>query len=412
MALRGKNFSGRTAQLRLWTGLSPYVGGELLPSDSPGSAHGAYIGPEVYNCLSGLATTVFDELALHAGTRELGRHRIWHLVQAFRLDKLFDRSPFTLSGGEQALLAVVSAIALNPGRLAIDSALEQVDTNSKSHLVDWLRTERGSKLETRIADNRLSEFESSLDIKDVTTADVAPLDGRLTFGPIDPLKYSKVTPTASNLILDNVRFRYPNGPDILRQVSMEFQAGRLYMLEGANGAGKSTLAKLLTGVLRPTGGTIRAQPGNGDPWQRPGQIATYHSQNPDLQLFSTTVAEEVRSGIAARGLASDELSKRISNVLDTCGLSAVGEEHPLDLPFVIRKRVALASTIVTAAPWLILDEPTLGQDDQTSSALAFLINRFVADGMGVIVISHSSWFRKQLSATPLRLRDGILSLAP
>ncbi len=85
------------------------------------------------------------------------------------------------------------------------------------------------------------------------------------------------------------------------------------------------------------------------------------------------------------------------------GLTDMAHMHPLDLPFVLRKRVALAATLAMGCPWMILDKPTLGQDDETVLSLANIIERLLANGLGIVIISHSRWFRSLIPAKEIEL---------
>ena len=408
VALAGRNFSGRTHLLRCWTGLDLWEG-DVEALGYRGDALAAYIGPEVYNSISGLAVTVGQELVLHCANG-LGGDRISALAEQLRLPPLFDRNPFTLSGGEQTCLAITSALALQPGALAIDCPTEQLDLDLKMQLLKWMSDGMARTTATVIADNRLAEYENEFrTVMHLEGASKTPNSSlRLRFDPICPSFYPEcAVRRPCTLGVDGVMFRYPKGPVVLREVSARLDPA-LYVLDGRNGVGKSTLAKLLCGVLKPNRGRILAGQTELCPWKRPGDTVAYHYQNPDLQLFSTSVEEEILAGPRALRSAGEELARRAEDIICAFGLSHVRGEHPLDLPFVIRKRVALAATLAMGRPWIILDEPTLGQDDAASEALASIIEKLLGVGVGIIVITHSVWFRQRLSARLLRLENGII----
>jgi energy-coupling factor transport system ATP-binding protein len=388
----GPNFSGRTNFLRTQTGLDstsrPLVG--LGPRD-------IYVGPEIYNAVSGLAPTVRVELALHGGdTRE-----IVELAEEVGLTSLFARNPVTLSGGEQAALVTIAGLALRPRILALDCALEQIEPARKASLCSFLSTRVRSGTLTLVADNRISDCCRFFD-RAIKPPPIPASARRLDIGPVSDTIDIQPLETSSALELSGVSFRYRRGDElVLRNVSAVLNPGRVYHLRGANGAGKTTLAKLMCGVLHPTGGTISVGADRVNSWLRPGRIVAYHFQNPDVQLFCTKVRTEIGIGAADAHCAAA--------VIKSFGLDGVLEEHPLDLPFVLRKRVALAATIAMCRPWFIVDEPTLGQDDPTSHAIAHMIMTLAAMGTGVIVISHSEWFAELLHADSIYLKDGTLS---
>lgn len=400
----GHNFSGRTDSLRAFTGL------DMAHAESPRPS--AYIGPEVYNAISGLAASVEDEVRLHAG----GSVETSVAAELFRrvgLDGLADRNPFVLSGGEQALLAVVSALALVPVSLAVDCALEQVDHVTKIALLRYLRRGTFPKTAIVMADNRLDECAEVTDGAPTVTPEPSgrPIDGR-RLGPIcSDIPLSLLSSEPRTLALESLRFRYPKGGFSLDDITLQLEPGRVYLMTGPIGAGKTTLAKLLCGVLRPARGRILSGATEYRPWLRPGQLVAYHFQNPDLQLFGTTVADEIQAGPRASGMRTDERRRRTDALLDAFGLSEVERQHPLDLPFVGRKRVAMAATLAMGCPWVVLDEPTLGQDRPSSEAVARVLEHAAAAGTGIMVISHSVWLRQRLSATVLQLDGGTISNA-
>lgn len=406
--LEGPNFSGRTDLLRSLTGIN-HPSGTRLSQVQQFIRPTVYIGPEVYNSISGLCSTVDDELQLHSGCSPQ-QFYLANMAQEFGLFALGDRNPFTLSGGEQALLTLTSALALHPSILAVDCALEQIDPKLKVQLLKWLLNGTYPETAIAIADNRMSECEEFSQLHhSVKISSDLPLQGRLRFDPIrddGPLQI-RVNPT-SRLFLDSITFRYRHGPQVLNNVSIQLESSKLYTLQGRNGAGKSTLARVLSGVLKPNTGEMIAGKSPVKPWKQPGQLVAYHFQNPDLQLFSTSVEDEIQAGPRALGLSSHECADLGAALMYSFGLSHIRKEHPLDLPFAIRKRVALAATIAMGRPWVILDEPTLGQDISSSEAIAKIITGLVAIGTGVIVISHSLWFRRRLPARTLRLEKGVL----
>lgn len=406
VALDGPNFSGRTELLRWLTGLgngdgpSPdYVASSGRPS--------AYIGPEVYNSLSGLAATAKAELQLHnaPGSERL----IEELTEDLGVVRFQNRNPFQLSGGEQVLLAVSSGLALQPTTLAIDCALEQLEWTMKLRLLRWLQSARFGTTCVLLADNQLSEcgrFEPTLSLRD---PGARRRDHDLVFDPIRselPTYIKPMRPCA--LSLKSLAFHYRQGGTVLRNASSELRPGQLYLLTGPNGSGKSTLAKLLSGVLRPRSGKLLVDELVYQPWTQPGQLVAYHFQNPDLQLFSTSVSAEIQAGPRALGLSPSEAARQADAAIAAFGLTHVRDEHPLDLPFVIRKRVAMAATLAMGRPWMILDEPTLGQDATSSEAIASLLTGLLSFGLGIVIISHSLWLRRRLSAQMLRIEGGIL----
>lgn len=406
VAVEGRNFTGRTDLLRHFVGLSDHRGGP----DAQHDRQGAFIGPEIYNALSGLALSVEDEIRLHAETSRSSL-KVDHLLEMLGLEPLSARNPFDLSGGEQALTALAAALALEPKRLSLDCCFEQVDADMRDRILHLLCVEMRYATQVALADNRLQEY-SLNPFRCVRTTPEPSSTGQ---HPVDltPMKAPTQLPlsgVAPEIVLDGVRFSYQHGATpVVRDLSATLQPGNVYLLEGRNGSGKSTLAKILCGILRPQKGMLRADGDVFCPWREPGQVFAYHFQNPDLQLFCSSVNDELGAGPRALRTSAQLLDRGTHFWAEVFGLSRSMECHPLDLPFVGRKRVALAATLTMARRWLILDEPTLGQDDETSQALVDIIKKLTACHYGVVVISHSVDFRRQLAGRHLLLEGGILA---
>lgn len=385
----GPNFSGRSSLLRSLTGLPP-----ADPVSVPALPHkigvGAYVGPEIYNSLSALAPTVAEELRL-ASVGDAALSGGLAALRDLGFAGIQDRNPFQVSGGEQAVVAAISAALGRPQTLALDCCLEQIDSEVRAKLLDRLLELLPKNGTMLLADNRLSEY-PNLD-NGIRLATQKFLVGGIKAPPIEiRTNQCLVAPNPCTLGLGSVYFSYPGGPQVLRGCTAQLEPGNAYLLQGPNGSGKSTLARILCGALRPVAGRIYVNGREVRPWLRPAETVAYHFQNPDLQLFSHTVWEEVTAGIPQR-LTGPERDRITRALLEVFGLSDVAQAHPLDLPFVLRKRVALAATLSMLRPWLILDEPTLGQDDRSTEGLVALLHSLCSVGYGIIVITHSSFLR-------------------
>ena len=387
----GANFSGRSEFIRAATGFAASSRFSRL------GCRGAYVGPEVYNSLSALAQTVFQELRIN------GRDPNDNFLRDIGISDLLSRNPFTLSGGEQVLVAIASASANRYDVIGLDCATEQLDTRHRAAVFEYLSAAQSSL--TFVVDNRTTDGEAAL-FRSARNFQ-CEIPGRFEIAP-DQLSEVPVDPVP--LRIEDLWFRYSKeAPWVLKRCSATLEPGRVHVLSGPNGIGKSTFAKLLTGVLKPQRGKIHVLYRNGrytDLWQRPGSVVAYHFQNPDLQLFATTVQDEMR--LSLRDTECEDLSRFGQSVVSSFGLSGLLEEHPLDLPFVLRKRVAVAATVAMARPWLILDEPIVSQDQNAALRMSEIVKQLSRDGVGIIIISHSGWFDGLFDAIQLRICDGEL----
>lgn len=163
---------------------------------------------------------------------------------------------------------------------------------------------------------------------------------------------------------------------------------------GQNGAGKSTLAKLMNGLLRPTQGEVLVdnQVTSTLTTAQVSKKVGYVFQNPDNQIFQSTVEKEVGYGLK---LDNVRKNRRVNEVLEITGMEKYRQDNPYDLPLSLRKFVALAAVLAMDTHTVILDEPTAGQDLNGLKKLESIIKRLESLGKTIIVISHDMNFVAQ-----------------
>lgn len=192
------------------------------------------------------------------------------------------------------------------------------------------------------------------------------------------------------LEFQRVSYRYADsqGAAALADLSFTLAAGECMAVVGPSGAGKSTLARLALGLLRPDRGGVRlgGLPTDSTPVSDLAQVGGLVLQNPLLQLLASRVDDELRLGLGHLPMA--EVERRVEEGLERFALASVRSRHPLALSEGQRRRVALAAVLVRQPRMLVLDEPTLGQDELQRVALASLIRSLAATGTAVLAISH------------------------
>ncbi len=162
--------------------------------------------------------------------------------------------------------------------------------------------------------------------------------------------------------LEGVWYAYPDGRAALRGVDLTLEPGEILALIGPNGAGKSTLLLALAGLL-PVEGRLwyQGQPLLGLKDPRRFSIGLLF-QDPDPQLFSLTVYEDVAFGPRQLGLPEEEVAQRVREALEKVGLRGFEERSPHHLSFGEKRRAALAAVLAMHPQVLLLDEPTSNLD--------------------------------------------------
>lgn len=177
------------------------------------------------------------------------------------------------------------------------------------------------------------------------------------------------------LTISNLSYHYPDGTPALREIDLTIAAGERVALLGVNGAGKSTLLLQLNGTLRPSSGAIVVDGLPVTP-QNLRQIRARVGlvfQDPDDQLFSPTVFEDVAFGPLYMGLAPAEVDRRVQQALQAVGMTGYEQRPPHRLSLGQRKRVALATVLAMQPSLLALDEPSAGLDPRARRGLSELL---------------------------------------
>lgn len=211
---------------------------------------------------------------------------------------------------------------------------------------------------------------------------------------------------------EDVCFSYPDATShALNHVSFTVEEGEACALMGPNGCGKSTALRLLLGLDHPESGIVRfagqavdaASMADRGFAKRLRQRVGLVFQDPDVQLFCPTVADEIAFGPRQMGLGDEEVDRRVADCLALFGLEALADRAPWRLSGGEKRRCALACVVSLGPDLLCLDEPTNGLDERSYDQLVSFLSAFVQAGKTVLVATHDQAFARQLGARPLTL---------
>jgi len=359
-------------------------------------------------------------------------------------------SIFHLSGGQKQKVAIASNLAIAPQILVLDSPTADLDPISSREVVNTLldlRTREPSKtfivVDSDISDvitlaDRIIVMDNGEIVLDSTPVDLLrnhfhELDklgirmpdhirmmhwlssrfpeltafhleeekvrqileeytssGRLRF-TLPPSARSNSAPDNPVVRFKDVSFGYSNGPTILEKVSLDIQHGEFLAIVGENGTGKSTLMKLICGLIQPVSGIIETSGVNTttSKLEEVLQHVGYLFQNPDNQLFMSTVEDEIAFGPRRRNCPPEEVADRVNAALDMVGLQDSRQQHPFTLSRGQRQRLAAATVLAAQPKLLLLDEPTTGQDQVALDNLMHLTQHLIDDlGASVVMVTH------------------------
>ena len=371
---------------------------------------------------------VGDDVAFGMENLGVAREEIWPRVEnsleAVGLSVPLDHSTTELSGGQKQRLALASILAMGPGLLLLDEPTANLDPSGVAEVraaVETVVERTGATVV--VVEHRVDVWASLVDrvivVADGAIAADGPLDEVLAqqgdalrergiwlpgddvaaeVGPAPEVApaSSEATPIAR---VTDLTIGYDASAPVRSGIDLMIERGVSTCIVGANGAGKSTFALTLAGLLPPLEGTVEVETSDGtrgDPheWsskQLLGRMSMVF-QEPEYQFLAATVAEELAIGPRAAGMSEEEIAPLVDEHLEALGLTALARANPMTLSGGEKRRLSVATALISAPELLILDEPTFGQDRGTWLGLVRLLRAALERGVTLVSITHDPAF--------------------
>jgi energy-coupling factor transport system ATP-binding protein len=322
-----------------------------------------------------LAVSVEEEIIF--GLENLGlpppaiHQRLQQTLARFGLEGLRARSPQTLSGGEQQKLALAAITARQPPVLVLDEPLSMLDGTAAADLVAHLSQLSRSGTTVVVCEHRAEHLQTIPELRALYLTRTSPNESLIPNSQFTPLPMPQSSPF--QLEVSNLGVELGGRP-VLKNLNLCLVGGQVVAVVGRNGVGKTTLLRALAGLQKHSGEISL----DGAP---PDLGLVF--QNADLQLFNASVRDELFYRLPQPDMAL------YAQLLGRLGLTQYQESPPLLLSEGEKKRVALA-TVLMRQPrhGLLLDEPSLGQDEAHKASLIRLARALVAVGRLVVLTTH------------------------
>lgn len=199
--------------------------------------------------------------------------------------------------------------------------------------------------------------------------------------------------------LRGVSYAYAGKYEALRDISINIKSGEQIAIMGANGSGKSTLLSILNALIYPTKGEYYAfgNPVEADVFDSLGENEAcryfrkkvgFVFQNSDIQLFSSTVYDEIAFGPLQLDLPKEEVKQRVEDIISLMGISHLRDRSPHTLSGGEKKKVCIASVLSVNPDVLLLDEPTAGLDPRSQLWLVEFLQELGMAGKTIITATH------------------------
>ncbi|MBD3194651.1 MAG: ATP-binding cassette domain-containing protein [Candidatus Lokiarchaeota archaeon] len=210
------------------------------------------------------------------------------------------------------------------------------------------------------------------------------------------------------IVLDSVNYTYPSGTKALLDVNLNINKSELVGIMGKNGAGKTTLIRTLNGLIRPSSGRIFINGRNIND-QSIAQLSKKIGiifQNPNHQLFSNTVYEEIEFSLKSIYNEKELVRKKIEETLTLFDFQRYRNRSPLNLSGGEKKKLALASIMCRDPEIIVFDEPTLGQDAKEIEFFINLLRKEQKLGKTIIIITHNVEFTIEFIPRTILMSNG------
>jgi len=425
LAVMGEDGAGKTTFCKLFNGIIPhhlggqFLGNVIVDGENTREGHASSLAVKSGIVLDDpdaqlFTTSVRDETAFGPENLLLPADeilkRVEYALSAAGLAGFQKRAPSTLSGGEKQRLSIACALAMMGKVLVLDEPLSRLDPRGKEDFMSVLKeVRRKYQLTVIMAAHESKMIAGSADrvcvlkdgrIADCDTPEKIFANSALLENAIQPPNDADIYAvfTVKNepsekdpaVCIKDFCYSYSDDGACIENINLSIADNDFTAVIGNNGCGKTTLLKSIAGLLRPCSGDIFIR-GKNTKRLTVSDIskeAGFVMQNPDTQLFTDSVFNEVSFALKNSGLAKAEIQLRVEEALNIVGLKEA-DAFPLALNRADRVKTVFASVLAMGSKIIILDEIDSGQDYRGSRNIMNIARELHSRGFTIIFVTHN-----------------------
>lgn len=379
--------------------------------------------------------TVEEELAF--GMENLGlseeemQKRIEESLEFVGMKGYEDRELDKLSGGQKQKIAIASVLVMRPEILLLDEPTANLDPEARKQIFALIvRIAREQNMTIIIVEHNIEEIIDEVDwvlaidrngkvVLDCKKEEAGNVFEKMVIEEEVSGVNEHILPSNDDIALQikDVCFAYPvpgkkeKGRLILDHFSMQVKKQEFLAIVGENGVGKSTLMKLIFKVHRPDAGEIRlfGKTLNAYPAKQLYHLIGLVFQNPENQFITNTVWDEMMFSLKRVNLSKVEKESRVRQMLEQFHLEKEKDKSPFVLSQGQKRRLSVASMLLTNQEILFLDEPTYGQDFENRQELMKDMQKLVRKGITIVMITHDLSLVKQYATRVIEIEKGVVT---